>query len=216
VPAPQRLVIVGSSGHSRSVAEAAESAGFTIESLIDIAGNTGDQSLNSAISELEAYDETSIGFALGMGTNFFRARAYKEILARLPAAHFPGIIHSQAWVSPSALIGHGTVVLAHASVGSRSSVGLGGLVNTGASLDHDSTMNDFASLGPGARTGGNTSIGMRTMVGLQSGILQGRAVGDDTLIGAHSLVTEDIPSLSVAMGTPARVTRTRESDESYY
>jgi len=77
-------------------------------------------------------------------------------------------------------------------------------------------MGDFASLGPGSRTGGNVSIGQRSVLGLQAGILQGRTIGEDTVVGAHSLVVEDIPPLSVAMGAPCRVTRSREWDENYY
>ena len=66
-----------------------------------------------------------------------------------------------------------------------------------------------ASLGPGARTGGNTLIAPRTMLGLQADILQGRTIGEDTFVGAHSLVDDNIPPMSVAMGIPCRVTRSR-------
>ena len=145
-----------------------------------------------------------------------RFRAFEEVLSVFPQAQFPSIVHSSAWVSPTASLGRGAVVLAQASVGAGSTLGAGALINTGASLDHDSTLADFASLGPGARTGGKTLIGPRTMLGLQAGILQGRNIGEDTVVGAHSLVIESIPPLSVAIGTPCRVTRSREWDENYY
>jgi acetyltransferase-like isoleucine patch superfamily enzyme len=54
------------------------------------------------------------------------------------------------------------------------------------------------------------------MLGLQAGILQGRTIGEDTVVGAHSLVIENIPALRVAMGIPCRVTRSREWGEDYY
>ena len=54
------------------------------------------------------------------------------------------------------------------------------------------------------------------MLGLQADILQGRTIGEDTFVGAHSLVDDNIPPMSVAMGIPCRVTRSREWAENYY
>jgi len=125
-------------------------------------------------------------------------------------------VHRTAWVSPHAVFGAGVAVLSPSSVGQLCHLNPGALLNTGSSLDHDSTMGDFASLGPDARTGGNVSIDQRSVLALQAGILQGRTIGEDTVVGAHSLVKGDRPPLSVAMGTPCQVTRRREWDENYY
>ena len=214
-PSP-RLMVIGSSGHAQSVVEAADSAGFVVDGTISTENSDGDIGFASLISALHDVDIVTTALALGHGVNHVRFRAFEEVLSVFPQAQFPPIVHSSAWVSPTASLGRGSVVLAQASVGSGSTLGVGALINTGASLDHDSTLGDFASLGPGARTGGNTLIGPRTMLGLQAGILQGRTIGEDTVVGAHSLVVEDIPPLSVAMGTPCRVTRSREWDENYY
>ena len=214
-PSP-RLMVIGSSGHAKSVLEAADSAGFVVDGTISTENSDGDIGFASLISALHDVDIVTTALALGHGVNHVRFRAFEEVLSVFPQAQFPPIVHSSAWVSPTASLGRGSVVLAQASVGSGSTLGVGALINTGASLDHDSTLGDFASLGPGARTGGNTLIGPRAMLGLQAGILQGRTIGEDTVVGAHSLVIENIPPLSVAMGTPCRVTRSRKWDENYY
>lgn len=49
-------------------------------------------------------------------------------------------------------------------------------------------------------------IGDRVWIGTRVTILDGVTIGDDVVIGAGSLVTQDIPSHSVAVGVPARVT----------
>jgi galactoside O-acetyltransferase len=54
------------------------------------------------------------------------------------------------------------------------------------------------------------------MVGMQAGILQGVTVGSDSVIGAHSLVNQDVESNTVAWGTPARVMRSRAREDAYY
>ena len=210
------IVIVGNGGHASSVAEAASSHGFEVDCLLDTSEVSSGRDFVALLSALKKFDLSSTSLAMGLGTNHLRSMAFERIQSIFPEAQFPMVIHSSAWVSLTASLGQGAVVLAQASVGSGSTLGVGALINTGASLDHDSTLGDFASLGPGARTGGNALIGPRTMLGLQAGILQGRTIGEDTVVGAHSLVIEDIPPLSVAIGTPCRVTRSRKWDENYY
>lgn len=208
------IVIVGSSGHSASVAEAASSAGFVVGAAIDISSHDGGFDL--LLESLRGVDLDSEFLALGLGANHLRNRVHAEISRTFPNAVFPPVIHRSAWVSPTARIADGAVLLAQSNAGAGTYVGIGGLLNVGSSLDHDNTFGDFASLGPGARTGGNVTIGARTMVGLQAGILQGRTVGEDSVVGAQSLVLEDIPPLSVSLGSPCKVVRSRNRDDPYY
>ena len=77
-------------------------------------------------------------------------------------------------------------------------------------------MGDFGSLRPGARTGGRVTIGARSMVGLNAGVLQGRKIGDDTVIRAHSLATQDFASSVVALGIPCQVVKNRRREDAYF
>ena len=52
---------------------------------------------------------------------------------------------------------------------------------------------------------GNVTIGNRVFIGAESVVLPGVTIGDDVVIGANSTVTQDIPTNSVAVGSPARV-----------
>jgi len=210
------LAILGSGGHASSVADAAISAGFRIVGFLGSPASQSNSALAPLIDDISELDLDVVDLCLGVGTNFLRDEMYREVMSAFPAARFPQVAHSTAWVSPEASMGAGSVVLAQASIGPKARMGIGSLLNTGASLDHHSTLGDFASLGPGARAGGTVEIGQRTMVGLQVGILQGLRVGRDTVIGAQSLVTTDMPQLSVAMGSPCSVSRTRTSNDPYY
>ena len=53
-------------------------------------------------------------------------------------------------------------------------------------------------------------IGERCFIGTDSILLPGTDIGDDTIIGAGSVVTGKIPSGVVAAGVPARVIRTTQ------
>jgi acetyltransferase-like isoleucine patch superfamily enzyme len=48
-------------------------------------------------------------------------------------------------------------------------------------------------------------IGSGTWIGVHSVVLAGITIGENCVIGANSTVTKDIPSHSVAVGSPARV-----------
>lgn len=52
---------------------------------------------------------------------------------------------------------------------------------------------------------GRVTIGNEVFIGAESVILPGVSIGDRVVIGANSTVTHDIPSNSVAVGSPARV-----------
>jgi maltose O-acetyltransferase len=57
---------------------------------------------------------------------------------------------------------------------------------------------------------GTINIGHRVWCGFNVTILAGVTIGDDVVIGAGSLVTQDIPSQSIAAGVPARVIKPLE------
>lgn len=60
-------------------------------------------------------------------------------------------------------------------------------------------------------------IGNRVWIGAGAVILPGVAIGDDSVIGAGSVVTKDVPSGVVAAGNPCRVLREiSEHDYVYY
>ena len=216
MPEKPELVIIGAGGHALSVADAAISSGWTAISFYSPDGKGPTPLAGQVLTSLESLEATKTAFALGVGTNHERENSWEKVVQGLRGAELTTIVHATAWVSPHSTVHEGAVILAQASVGPGSTVGFGALLNTGASLDHDSSLASFGSLGPGARSGGNVHIGERTMVGMQAGILQGVTVGSDSIIGAHSLVNQDVESNAVAWGLPARVMRSRAREDTYY
>ena len=56
----------------------------------------------------------------------------------------------------------------------------------------------------------NVVIGSNVFIGAHSIVLPGVTIGDNVVIGAGSIVSKDIPSNSVAVGSPAKVIKTQE------
>jgi len=60
---------------------------------------------------------------------------------------------------------------------------------------------------------GHTIIENNVFIGVHSVILPGVRIGENSVIGAGSIVTKDIPRNSVVAGNPAKVLRTRTDIE---
>jgi acetyltransferase-like isoleucine patch superfamily enzyme len=77
---------------------------------------------------------------------------------------------------------------------------------------------DFHDLHPNRRrTGtpatGHVSIGNNVFLGAHTHVLKGVTIGDDTVVGASSVVLDSLPAGVIAGGNPARVIRALESEE---
>lgn len=57
---------------------------------------------------------------------------------------------------------------------------------------------------------GGVRIGAHSWIGTRATILDGVTIGREAIIGAHSLVTSDVPDRAIVAGTPARLIRFRE------
>jgi acetyltransferase-like isoleucine patch superfamily enzyme len=80
---------------------------------------------------------------------------------------------------------------------------------------------DFHSLYPAYRSGhthptvgiAEVLIGKRVLIGTNSIVLKGVTIGDNSVIGAGSVVTRSIPPNSIAAGNPCRVIRDLTPEE---
>ena len=73
--------------------------------------------------------------------------------------------------------------------------------------DHDHAVQAGAKPADGALVSAPVRIGARCWLGAHVTILKGVTIGDDTVIGAGSVVTKSLPAGVVAVGNPARVLR---------
>lgn len=118
---------------------------------------------------------------------------------------FRVLIHPDACVTASAEIGEGSQVFAGVVVQSGVTLAENVIVNTSASVDHDTTIGAHSHVAPGSTLCGNVRIGSSVHVGAGAVILQNCRIADGATVGAGAVVTDDVPPDSTVVGTPAEV-----------
>ncbi len=222
IPALPRIVIIGASGHGLVTLEAAVAQGYEVAGFLDSFKPVGLEVLGRQV--LGSPDDLPslmrkhhfAGGILAVSNNLIRSQVAVHVRRLAPAFQFVTVIHPRAWVSPTATLGEGTLVLTGAIIHAACSVGEHAIVNTKASLDHESSLGDFASLLPGVTTGGGVRVGEFSCVCAGSTLSHQVKIGRHTVIGAGSLVLEDLPGEVLAFGSPARIIRARKPDERHF
>ncbi len=218
----RNLVVVGASGHCKVVLDAVEkSDSFRVMGLLDAGGTPGAEwfgyrilGAEDRLPELVASENVE-SYVVAVGDNWTRRRIALSMESIAPGLPMAAVVHPSAQIARGARIEEGAVVLAGAVIGSDARVGRGCIVNTRASLDHDSVMEEFASLAPGVTVGGNVRIGVCSAVSIGAQVIHGVHIGNHTVIGAGATVLRDFPDHCMAWGTPARVIRGRDEGEKY-
>ena len=201
------VVIIGTGGHAREVAEivqamhAAGRCGPLIGFLTDAHDQRGQTVLGiPVLGAPEWLAGHAAAAIIAIGDNATRRR-----IAGRMAADWLAAISPHAIISPHAVVQPGAMIFPGAVVGPLAMIGAHSIVNVGASVSHDSVVGDWANLNPGARIAGNVRVGEGASVGMGASIIQGRSIGPWAVIGAGAAVVRDLPGHVTAVGVPARI-----------
>lgn len=218
----ERILIVGSSGHAKVVADIVRRAGvYTIVGLVDSFRAVGERTLGYPVlgreEDLPRLTETEQVSAVlvAIGDNFLRSTVAARVSQLCPALSFPTAIHPCASVASDVSVSEGCVIMAGAIVNPGCTVGRFCILNTKSSLDHDSHMADFSSLAPGATTGGYCRIGSHSAVSIGALLAHRVCIGEHTVVGAGATVLDNMGAFQVVYGTPAKAVRARHAGDKY-
>ena len=144
-----------------------------------------------------------IKFLIAVGDNKTR-----NLLAQnlgLSEEYYISLIHPSAIISPSAKIGHGTVIMANSVVHAGTEIGNHSIINTCAVVEHDNRLGDFVHISPNATLTGAVLVEEGVHIGAGANIIPNMTIGKWAVIGAGSTVIKNIPSHCTAVGIPAKV-----------
>ena len=145
----KRLVILGAGGYGRTVADVAEQLGYSIIVL-------DDSNPYHPLLTFSFYIDEHTSFIPAFGNNAFRMEWINRIEER--GGQLATLIHTTAYVSPTATINPGTVTLPHAVVNTDVAVGKGCIINLGAIVDHGCILEEGVHICLGAIVKGENRI----------------------------------------------------------
>lgn len=196
--------VLGAGGHAKVVISTLLAAGFEIAAVYDDApAKWGQACLGFTIQGPLAVlpTDTSLVAVIALGDNVTR----RAVAQRFPAVQWLTVVHPQAWVHSSVILGPGTMVFAGAMIQPETRIGAHCIINTGATVDHDCWLGDYVHLAPGTHLAGEVEIGDGTLLGIGSAVLPGRRIGEWAIVGAGGVVVQNLPERCIAIGVPARV-----------
>ncbi len=210
----KNLIIIGSGGHGRVVADCAQQLEQynQIDFLDDCFYDRQDNSQWFVIGLVKDFPQyiDQADFIVAYSNNRLR----KQVLTQLKhaKASIVSLIHPSATVSPNTLIGKGAVIFANAVINIGAKISDGCIINTAATVDHDCVLNECVNISPGVSIGGGVQIGQLSWLGIGSTIVDSITLADNTQIGAGAVVTRSTQANSLYVGVPAKRLRSLAKD----
>lgn len=219
----QKFLIWGAKGHAKVLDEIIRLNNGEVIALVD-----KDSSLVSPIDKLKILNghqdyinwvkeikhlnaEFKISAIAAIGGDKGRDRLHYLKMFQLDGFRTPSLIHPKSHVSDTAIVGGNSQICAFAFIGANASIGEACIVNTKASVDHESILGDGVHLAPGVTLCGCVKIGKHVFVGAGAIILPNLSIGDNSIVGAGSMVTRDVPENVLVYGNPAKIIRKLEN-----
>lgn len=200
-----KLLIIGASGHGKVVADIALKMGIwekiaflddnknlTISMGLEVLGTADD--ISTYKNEYEIF--------VGIGNNATRQKIH-EMLEKFGAT-IPTLVHPDTVIGSEVEIGIGTVVMAGVIINCCTKIGNGCILNTGSTIDHDNTIEDFVHISPRASLAGTVKVGKCSWIGVGSVVSNNISITKGCKVGAGAVVVKDITEEGVYVGVPVR------------
>lgn len=210
----KKLLIIGCGSHSLIVREVAIANGYKDFEYLDTM-NKNIEFFNNKKVIKEIPSNFNGDYFIAIGHNFYREDVYLKFSKKNPKANLISLIHPKSYVSESAIIEEGVIILPMSTINTNVILKMGVLININCCVDHNSIMNQFSSLAPNTAIGGNVEIGKRTAILIGAACISGVKLGNDVVIGAGSYVFSNMKDNSLSIGYPSKRIRYRTAEENY-
>lgn len=204
----KNIVLIGGGGHCKSSINVIESTeDYNIIGILDLPSEFAKKVLNYEVigndDDYEKFHLAGCCFLITTG-QIKSVELRKRIFNQLNSIHakVETIIASTATVSKYAKIGKGTIVMHHCFINANAKIAENCIINTASVLEHDVVVNSHCHISTGTVINGNCEIGSETFIGSHSCVSNGITVTDNVIIGAGSLVINNIEKSGVYFGNP--------------
>lgn len=118
---------------------------------------------------------------------------------------FPNLIHPNVQFDTDGVtIGKGCIICSSNIITVNVSIGNFVILNLMCTVGHDTIINDYCSFMPSVNISGEVVIEEGVYVGTGAVIINQLTIGENTIVGAGSVVAKSLPQNCTAVGIPAK------------
>ena len=209
----KNLIIFGAGGFGRETAWAVErinkiSPTWNLLGFMDDDDTIQGTEINSypvlgKLREVDKYPD--VYFVCAVGASKVREKTIHNMKMNNPNIKFGTVIDPSVERSDLVTVGEGTIICAHTIMTVNISIGNHVIINLDCTIGHDVVINDFSTLYPSVNVSGMSEIGHAVELGTGMQMIQGKKIGNYSIVGAGAVVVRDIPAACTAVGNPAKV-----------
>jgi len=202
----EKIFVTGAGGHAGVVIDAILSSSLQVYGIFDDNESLIGKNIFEIpiLGKIEKAKEITDGkFVVAIGDNETRMKIVEKL--GFPDDKFFTVIHPSAIISKNIQIGCGSMILGGVVINTGTSIGRHCIINTSSSIDHHNKISDFVHIAPGTHTGGNVEIDEGAFLGIGTSVIPGIKIGKWSIIGAGTVVIEEVPDYATVVGVPGRV-----------
>lgn len=213
----EKLILIGGGGHCKSCIDVIQAEGkFEIAGIVENPGyqmsGAGDQvsgypviGTDDELPELiKEYKHALITVGQIQHPDV-RIKLFD--LIRGLGGKFPIIVSPNAYVSRSAILGEGTIVMHRSVVNTEAVIGVNCILNSGSLVEHETSVGDHCHISTGAILNGQCRVGNRTFIGSHAVISNNTEIPENTVVSAGSVVLHSLDLPGTYIGNPLQKIR---------
>lgn len=204
------IVIYGASGLGREILYLIKSRlsdDFNVIAFID---DGLSKKQNMTVSDLPVYSieflhnyKSDLGVVIAIADSKIKKKLY-ENLVFLSHLFFPSIVSPSSSIALDAFIGEGSIIIS-SSISVSAKIGKFVLMNGAVFIGHDVLVGDNVSIMPRCSISGNVKIENNVSIGAHSFVIQGKKIGENSIVAPGSIVFTNVPANVTVMGNPATI-----------
>ena len=205
----ERIFIIGAGGHGQEVTDYMLYAGIEPEGFLDDNPDLVGKSFLgiSVVGKITDAGEIDGKFIIAIGCNETRLEIVNNL--RLPPEKYFTFIHPTAIIGREVKIGEGATIMARSIINVDASIGKHTIINPNVVVGHHDVIGDFVFI-VGSHLGGHVKIEEGAFLGIGVSVIPGIRIGKWSVIGAGSVIIEDVPDYAVVVGNPGRIVKWRD------
>jgi len=203
------IVIIGAGGFGREVAWLIEDINkvneqWNIVGFVDDNESIQGTDINGykVVGNIEWLKSQKLNVVNAIGDPIVK----KKVIGRLKDSEnmYPVLIHPSVIYSRQASFGEGSIVCAANIITTNIEIGKHVIINLDCTIGHDAVLGNYTTVLPSVNVSGFVETEECVSIGTGSAVIQGVKIGENTVIGAGSVVVKDLPANCTAVGAPAK------------